>query len=69
MTDDSILKVRIKQDIKDAYSPDERIEAFAFLYRTENKEEYAHFLRAYNISEEYFKNIIFELRNPGKVKS
>lgn len=61
-----LLKVKIKQDLKQAYDPDERVEAFSYMYKTENKKEYQHLLDAYNISEKFLKVVLYELRNPKK---
>jgi hypothetical protein len=55
-----LKELRIKGDIKMSYDRND----IHFLYTTNNKEEYRHLMDAYDITEEYLKKILLDLKQP-----
>lgn len=63
------LRDRIKRNLRECYIKDENSKEPTFLsdvYHFLPKEEYAHILRAYSITEEELKDIIYEMGQASK---
>lgn len=58
------LEIRkIKRDILEVYHRTE----IHFLYATIHTKEFAHLLRAYDLTEKELKQILWEIKNPNEI--